>query len=261
MDLKDRQGGNTMEEIEFEFGQEPLGDFILQGSKTNADVVFVIDATASMQPILDKVKNYALKLYDDIRKGLQDFNKEINQFRVKVIAFRDYYCDGIYAMQESEFFYLPMEAVGFQRYIASIEAKGGGDRPENSLEAIALAMKSDWTEEGNSRRHIIVLFTDAPAHPLEQAKQGVPKNYPKGMLTSYGSLVDAWGQGSCIEELSRYNMDKRAKRLILFVPDEEPWEKMQEEFEQCVKVNIRADEGGAELNSSLILDTLCRSMS
>ena len=251
-----------MEKEEFDFIQQPLDESFLDGAKTNADVVFVIDATASMQPILDKVKNFSLKLYGDIQRGLWDLNKNINQFRVKVIAFRDYYCDDIYAMQESEFFYLPDEAEHFQKYLAAIQAKGGGDRPESSLEAIALAMKSDWIQEGHSKRHIIAVFTDAPAHPLEQSRNGTPDNYPSVMFRSFGDMKDTWesGQESCAETDSDFEMDMKAKRLVLFTPDEEPWRSM-ENFTQCVKVDIQADKGGAELDSSAIIGCLCRSMS
>lgn len=56
------------------------------------------------------------------------------------------------------------------------------DEPESGLEALALAMGSDWETSGTSKRHAIVLFTDASAHPLEQQLDGIPENYPSPML-------------------------------------------------------------------------------
>ena len=110
------------------------------GATTNADIVFVIDATDSMSPILNIVKNFTMSLHEKVIQGLQQYHRKIKQLRVKVIAFRDYYCDGRMALHESPFFYLPEENADFKDFVTRIEAKGGGDEPERGLEALALAM-------------------------------------------------------------------------------------------------------------------------
>lgn len=46
-------------ENEFKFDQKMLGQFI-GGAKTNVDIVFVIDVTGSMTPVIETVKSFAL---------------------------------------------------------------------------------------------------------------------------------------------------------------------------------------------------------
>ena len=177
----------------------------LGGVTTYVDIVFCIDVTASMAPIINTVKNLTLDLYDDLITNMREKNNRIvKQLRVKVIAFRDYYCDGPYAMEESQFFTLPDQKTEFRNFVAALEAKGGGDEPENALEAMALAMKSDWVKVTNPNtekaRNVVVIFTDASAHPLEKSADGVSEYYPVDMLKSYNELYEAWcGQGSCMD--------------------------------------------------------------
>lgn len=229
------------------------------GATTNADIVFVIDATDSMSPILNTVKNFTMSLHEKVIQGLQQYHRKIKQLRVKVIAFRDYYCDGRMALHESPFFYLPEENADFKDFVTHIEAKGGGDEPESGLEALVLAMGSDWERSGTSKRHAIVLFTDASAHPLEQQLDGIPRNYPSPMLSSYEDLMRAWdGEMSGAE--SCYNMDRNARRLILFTPDTAPWNRIRENFDVTVWNPTMQDRGGADLNMELIINTLCKSL-
>ena len=229
------------------------------GATTNADIVFVIDATDSMSPILNIVKNFTMSLHEKVIQGLQQYHRKIKQLRVKVIAFRDYYCDGRMALHESPFFYLPEENADFKDFVTRIEAKGGGDEPESGLEALALAMGSDWETSGTSKRHAIVLFTDASAHPLEQQLDGIPGNYPSPMLSSYEELMKAW-DGELHGEESIYNMDRNARRLILFTPDTAPWNRIRENFDVTVWNPTMQDQGGADLNMDLIINTLCKSL-
>ena len=70
-----------------------------------------------------------------------------------MIAFRDYGVDSE-PMLESKFFTLDGESGAFHEFVEGIEATGGGDEPESSLEALALAMKSDWVRTGSVRRHV-----------------------------------------------------------------------------------------------------------
>lgn len=255
-----------MNDTEFSFNQGQLGeslDLASVGATTNADIVFVIDATESMTPIIEIVKNFALKFYDDVVEGLDKFNRKVNQFRVKVIVFRDYYCDGDYAMEESEFFYLPDENNEFKSFVSNIEAKGGGDEPESALEALALAMRSDWVKEGNSRRHAIVLFTDASAHPFEKARDVSIDIYPEHMFSSYEEMLEAWnsaGQGTCLDAEKKIKMDKNARRLILFAPDADPWTDVQVDFEQCFMTQIESNEGCNELDKEVVINTISKSM-
>ena len=57
------------------------------------DLVFCIDATGSMNPILDKVKENALNFYRDFQNVMEEKKKKVNQLRIRIVAFRDYLFD------------------------------------------------------------------------------------------------------------------------------------------------------------------------
>ena len=185
------------------------------------DIIMCIDGTASMRPIIEEVKNNALTFYPKFLNAMNESGKTSEGVRIKVIVFRDYGSDEK-PMEESEFFKIPDQAAEFNAYVQGIEAVGGGDLPENALEAISLAMKSDWTTEGSKRRHVILVFTDAEALPLG-ARADSP-NYPAGMPKDLAEL-GAWWEGT--DQTFASNYEKRAGRLVVFGPNAYPWADLQ----------------------------------
>lgn len=113
--------------------------------KYNVDIVMCIDATGSMNGILDTVKSNALNFYGDLINSMRKKGKQVNDLRIKVIAFRDYVADGENAMLATDFFRMPEEQEDFRDLVNTISACGGGDEPEDGLEALAYAIRTDWT--------------------------------------------------------------------------------------------------------------------
>lgn len=185
------------------------------------DIVMCIDATGSMAPIINEVKNNALSFYQKFVDGMEEADKSVDQLRIKVIVFRDYICD-TEPMVESEFFTLPDQSSAFRKFVSDIEASGGGDTPENALEAIALALKSKWTTGGSKRRHAILVFSDAPALPLGE-RADCP-NYPSGLPRTLAQL-GSWWEGTDQTLGSTYQ--PKYGRLVAFVPNAEPWTELQ----------------------------------
>lgn len=181
------------------------------------DIVMCIDATGSMAPIIKEVKDNALSFHEKFLKSMEESGKGAAQVRVKVIAFRDYGYDQD-AMEESQFFVLPDQNKEFRSFVNGIEAKGGGDKPENALEAIALALKSDWTTGGSKRRHAVLVFSDAPALPL--GARASAEHYPADMPADIAELA-AWWENTDQSFVGTYQA--KAGRLIAFVPNAEPW--------------------------------------
>ncbi len=114
------------------------------------DIVLCIDASHSMSSILNRVKSGALRLYDDITDKMTGKDKVVDALRVRVIAFRDFWSEGPEALTASKFFSLPADQQEFCTFISTIHASGGGDEPENGLEALSLAIKSDWPPVRNA---------------------------------------------------------------------------------------------------------------
>ena len=224
-----------------------------QGLKYNVDIVMCIDTTGSMGGLLDTVKLNALKFYPDLKAACETEGKDINQLRIKVIDFKDYNADGADGMHETEFFNIPEQEDKFKAYVNALTPDGGGDEPENGLEAISLAMNSDWTTEGDKRRHIIIIWTDASAHPLESS---LTKNsfYPIGMPADFNEFTDWW------EEEQGGKMNKSAKRLLIFAPDAAPWPEISNSFDKAIQHTAKAGEGLSDVDYQTILKSIVKSI-
>lgn len=222
--------------------------------KYNVDIVMCIDATASMGPFLNLVKNQALNLYDDITRTMAQKDKFIDELRVRVIAFRDYIADGDDAMLMSGFFSLPAQATDFEQMIQSITPKGGGDYPEDGLEALGYAIKSKWAEANNNkRRQIIVVWTDDGTHEIGHAR--AQTNYPQKMADSFMELTSWWGYG-------QYTgfMDNNAKRLLIYAPAKEYWTTIAETWDNALLFESQAGKGLDKLTYDEILGAIANSI-
>lgn len=218
----------------------------------NIDMVFCIDATGSMRHVLDFVKKNALSLYQDIVGAMAKKHKVIHQMRVRVIAFRDYLADGDGAMLTSDFFVLPEMAGLFSECVNGISAKGGGDIPEDGLEALGYAIRSDWTREGIKKRHIIVMWSDAPTHELGFGKAA--PWYPQGMAKNFEELSLWWED----EQLGGA-MDENAKRLLIFAPDAPEWSRISQEWAQVIHVQT-VSEGLMDVEYQQVIDAVCNTI-
>lgn len=229
------------------------------------DIVLCIDVTSGMTPVLNSIKKFALDFYDNVITNASKQYREIKQLRIKVIAFRDYYCDGPYAMEESRFFFLPVEKTEFYNFVSSLEAKGGGDEPENALESIALAMKSDWVCEAwgecERERNIIIVFTDAPSHPLEKYSKVVHEHYPyypTEMIETYEEFIDAWQGGRPLgcPDWPKNRMSHSAQRMIVYAPqDVYPWNDLMFDLEMTLINDIKeltTEKVLSDINSAIV---------
>lgn len=229
----------------------PVGGSNNQGFDYHVDIVMCIDATGSMSPIIEEVKTNALSFYQKVVDEMEGLEKpkNVQQLRLKVIAFRDYGVDSE-PMVESRFFTLGEdgENSAFRDFVAGIEASGGGDAEENALEALALAMKSEWDRTGSVRRHIILMYTDAAALKLGE-RAGSP-GYPSGLPASLAELHELWeGQ----------DMEKRAKRLMLFAPDCDPWTSMVD-WTNAMHFPCKLDGGGDDTDMKTCVRLLANSI-
>ena len=220
----------------------------------NVDMVFCIDCTGSMGNIIEIVKKNALNFYQDVTDVMEKKHKHISQLRVRVVAFRDYKADGDQAMMVTDFFKLPQEADEFEKCVRSLKATGGGDDPEDGLEALAFAMKSKWDEEGMKRRHVIVVWTDAPTHQLGYASDC--ENYPKNMAKDIKELSEWWDGGIQQKGI----MDDNAKRLVLYAPDAPDWNVVAQNWNNVLYFPSEAGKGLENLEYSEIIEAIANSV-
>ena len=203
------------------------------------DLVFCIDATNSMDHIIDTVKDNALNFYQDFMGVMEAKHKRVSGLRIRVVAFQ--------------------KAEDFQACIRSIVPDGGGDDPEDGLEALGYAMKSDWIKSAEKRRHVIVVWTDDDAHNLGFGKQVA--NYPKGMAKDFNELTEWWGCKS-----SHGIMDEDAKRLIMFAPGRTDnteytnWARISDNWNKVIQYESDAGSGLSKVEYSQILNAISQSI-
>jgi hypothetical protein len=222
-----------------------------RGLSYAVDIVFCVDVTGSMTPILDQVKANALRFYGDVQSNLTAKGKAIDELRVRVVAFRDIVADGEAALQESPFFELPAEETGFSGFVNGLVAEGGGDAPESGLEAVALAMTSPWTTRGDRRRQVIVVWTDAPAHSLDAS--ALPPALAGRVPADFSALTDVW-------EDPQGPLGSSSKRLIVFAPDGPGWSDISAVWENVVHHPSQAGSGLSDIDYGTIIDSIGNSV-
>jgi FHA domain/Integrin beta chain VWA domain len=139
----------------FEDGKEAkIIDFRGVGQGRPVDIVFVLDVTESMQPYIDAVKQNVISFAQDLQSNSRDY-------RLGLVTFEDYvvsaYPDCNCAYRNS----FTSDVKQFSDWVGSLHAGGGGDIPEDQLDALAYAAKFPFRPEAEG---IIIIVTDAPPH-------------------------------------------------------------------------------------------------
>jgi hypothetical protein len=129
-------------------------DFRGVGQGRPVDIVFVLDVTESMQPYIDAVKQNVIAFAQDLAANNRDY-------RLGLVTFEDYvisaYPDCNCAYRDK----LTSNVQEFTQWVGGLHAGGGGDIPEDQLDALAYAAKLPFRPEAQA---IVILISDAPCH-------------------------------------------------------------------------------------------------
>jgi hypothetical protein len=107
-----------------------------------------------MQAEIDTLKDTIMEFADlietegvRVRVGLVEFRDRLNKEEHRVLSFN------------GEIF--TKDPAVFRQEVSKLQAIGGGDEPESSLDAILLALRQPFSAQSSK---VIVLVTDAPPH-------------------------------------------------------------------------------------------------
>lgn len=147
-----------------------------------ADIVFLLDATGSMQPSIDAVKRNIGTFVDKLESPDENETLPVKDWRAAVWEFRDTGCDGDRWLVRHPFVRSAGELRG---QLDRVVASGGGDEPESLLDALYAVAKMDasprdanegepdkWRARGVATR-VVVVFTDASFHPALSVPAGL----------------------------------------------------------------------------------------
>jgi hypothetical protein len=219
------------------------------------DMVLCIDCTGSMRGTLQAVKDSALDFQRMFQTRMRDKGKIITGMRVRVVAFRDIFADDP-AFEVSDFFNLEFESEQFKDFLSGLKAKGGGgDGPESALEAVSIALNSEWSTEADRLRHVVVMWTDALPHPLERgAEQHTQSPFRSSIAEDLNQLTDWWN------DRQNDRIRHEAKRFVIFAPEKGVWIDIAENWDQTVFLPSVAGKGLREFELDQILEILANSI-
>jgi len=155
-----------------------FGDFVGLLEKVGFDVVFLIDATDSMDFVIDPVKQQLANLVDTIRKLVPNA-------RVGLVLYKDKGED--FLVRKSD---LTFKLDKLRSFIGNIQAGGGGDYEEAVMDGLKAA-----TQQMNWRKYahrVIVLVPSSPPHPQEaqQTEEFVRAFHAAGGIVHVLDLAD-----------------------------------------------------------------------
>jgi len=179
-------------------GDNPLIDGVSEGFQQmvggirgkGLDVVFVIDATQSMQGVIAQAKERANDIIGVITGVLAKDGKPPNNIRFGVVAYKDYGDE--YGIAAAKAIALTNDFDAVRDFIDQIIVGGGGDTPEPIHDALkaAAGKKMGWTRQARS---IIVLIGDSPVHPGGR-RDAV--NQARGFVKTYLGTVNVIDVGT-----------------------------------------------------------------
>ena len=133
------------------------------GGVNQADIIFVLDVTGSMSNEISAVKNNLVEFTDSLsHKGID--------FRLGMVTFLDD-IENIYNFTN--------DVQQFQSYIDVQYAHGGGDGPENSLDALMAALQFNFRSSANK---VFIWITDNTYHEEDNVSSLSAENVVDDLL-------------------------------------------------------------------------------
>ena len=143
-------------------------------AKGVCDIVFLIDATGSMQPAINDLKSNIKNFFNSLSTADANGTAVVKDWRARVIGYRDVGADGNYWYVDNPFV---RDAAQIEAQLNALEATGGGDEPESLLDALYKITKfgstpkcaqaedpTKWRYRSEAAR-VVVVFSDASFHP------------------------------------------------------------------------------------------------
>ena len=146
-----------------------------------ADIVFLIDATGSMQPCIDHLKENIKQFFITLTTEDANNSNPVKDWRGKIVGYRDITHDGDKWIESNPF---ENDMSIIEKQLDSLEADGGGEEPESLLDALITIAEMEETEKdsttldpekwrySSSADRTVIIFTDASFHEVTSQPEG-----------------------------------------------------------------------------------------
>jgi len=141
-------------------------------AKGVCDIVFLIDATGSMEPAINDLKSNIKSFFNSLSAADANGSAVVKDWRARVIGYRDVAADSEWYIDNP----FVRDTAKIEKQLDSLDADGGGDEPESLLDALykiakfgstpKCAQEEDplkWRYRSEAAR-VVVIFTDASFH-------------------------------------------------------------------------------------------------
>lgn len=142
-------------------------------AKGVCDIVFLIDATGSMQPAIDDLKSNIKNFFNSLSAADANGSAVVKDWRARVIGYRDVQADGDDWYIDNPFV---RDSSQIEAQLDALSANGGGDEPESLLDALYKIARfgstpkcaqvedpTKWRYRSEAAR-VVVVFSDASFH-------------------------------------------------------------------------------------------------
>ncbi|HKG95244.1 MAG TPA: vWA domain-containing protein [Gemmatimonadaceae bacterium] len=138
-------------------------------TKGVADIVFLVDVTGSMAPIIDALRRNIESFIDSLGAGDANNAPPVKDWRGRVVGYRDIETDRDWLVDNP----FVRDAVALKAQLAALRAEGGGDEPESLLDALYKLATMEASPKGaqaedprkwryrSDAARVVVVFTDA----------------------------------------------------------------------------------------------------
>ena len=228
------------------------------------DIVFCVDVSGSMAEHLEHVKKKILQMPKDLIAFFAGKDDIVQTLRVRLVQFANLVGTPD-SLEATEFFVVHQhleshvsapitQLAEFESVVKDLSVLGDGNEHESALEALDLAVGSEWIyEEGygfNRRRHIVVMFTDTGAHPLESQAGEASAAFRKHRSASLDELTDRWWSNGTPFGWSW------SRRLLIFAPDTYPWNVIGDSWVDTIWFPSQAGKTLEDVENEMIMNAL-----
>jgi len=138
-------------------------------TKGVADIVFLIDVSGSMAPVIDALRRNVEVFIDSLSTGDANNAAPVKDWRGRVVGYRDAEHDRDWYVDNP----FVRDAVALKAQLAALRAEGGADEPESLLDALYRIATMEATPKGaqgeeptkwryrSDAARVVVVFTDA----------------------------------------------------------------------------------------------------
>lgn len=180
-------------------------------AKGVADIVFLIDATGSMECCIKGLKENLNAFFTVLTNASANNGYAINDWRAKVVGFRDIEWNEAPWLENNSFV---RDVDQLRSQLAHLKTGNGVDWPESLLDALYFVIQMGETEQGSEdpekwrktkeAARVVVVFTDAEYKPVMRVKGA---------------------EGGTVEDVVNCINGQKIK-LFLFAPDEPCYEEL-----------------------------------